>query len=118
MLTLFYGLSTILIFLFGSETYFVPGQNAQRNSRLLSLFGIHTHNLSAIPTLWCWSKILIVYVLKLPLLLCGIATMVSFCWPIGTHHLPVNLKEKCQRSDYGRNHGYRFDVRRAASIPV
>ncbi|GIC90468.1 putative MFS transporter [Aspergillus udagawae] len=56
ILTAFYALSTILIFLFGRPV----GR-----------------------TLAYWTKILAIYIFKLPLLLTGIATMVNFCWPIG-----------------------------------
>ncbi|KAH8432916.1 putative MFS transporter [Aspergillus melleus] len=83
ILTLFYGLSTILILLFGYETYFVRGQECQRNSRILSMFGIKNHNLPVFSTITYWSKTLVVYIFKAPLLLTGIATMVNFCWPIG-----------------------------------
>lgn len=60
VLTAFYALSTILIFLFGYETYYAVGR-----------------------TLAHWTKILAIYIFKFPLLLTGIATMVNFCWPIG-----------------------------------
>ncbi|KAL3457189.1 polyamine transporter [Aspergillus heterothallicus] len=83
ILTLFYGLSTILVLIFGYETYFVKGQECQRNSRLQSFFGIKTHNLPTLPTVTYWTKTLIVYIFKFPMLLTGIATMVNFCWPIG-----------------------------------
>jgi MFS family permease len=84
ILTLFYGLSTILVLLFGYETYFIKGQECQRNTRLQSFFGIKTHNLPTLSTIAYWSKTLVVYIFKFPLLLTGIATMVNFCWPIGT----------------------------------
>ncbi|GFF52093.1 hypothetical protein IFM46972_09453 [Aspergillus udagawae] len=83
ILTAFYALSTILIFLFGRETYYARGQQCQRNSRLQSMFGIKNHNLPVGRTLAYWTKILAIYIFKLPLLLTGIATMVNFCWPIG-----------------------------------
>ncbi|KAL4756149.1 putative MFS transporter [Aspergillus foveolatus] len=82
-LTLFYGLSTILIFLFGHETYFVKGRQCQRNTRFQAIFGIKSHNLPVFSTVALWTKTLVVYILKFPLLLTGIATMVNFCWPIG-----------------------------------
>jgi hypothetical protein len=86
MLTLFYGLSTILIFLFGYETYFVKGRQCQRNNRFQAIFGIKSHNLPVFSTVALWTKTLVVYIFKFPLLLTGIATMVNFCWPIGLSH--------------------------------
>lgn len=83
ILTVFYGISTILIFVFGYETYFVKGRQCQRNSRLQSILGIKNHNLPVGRTLGYWTKLLAIYIFKLPLLLTGIATMVNFCWPIG-----------------------------------
>ncbi|KAL4866614.1 hypothetical protein BDV12DRAFT_210348 [Aspergillus spectabilis] len=83
ILTLFYGLSTILIFIFGRETYFVKGRETQRNGRLQAIFGIKSHNLPVLSTIAYWTKTLFVYVFKFPLLLTGISTMVNFCWPIG-----------------------------------
>jgi MFS family permease len=83
ILTAFYALSTILIFLFGHETYYTKGQPCQLDSRLQSMFGIRNHNLPVGRTLVYWTKILAIYIFKLPLLLTGIATMVNFCWPIG-----------------------------------
>ncbi|KAK6828955.1 hypothetical protein RU639_003213 [Aspergillus parasiticus] len=83
ILTVFYGISTILIFVFGYETYFVKGRQCQRNSRLQSILGIKNHNLPVGQTLGYWTKLLAIYIFKLPLLLTGIATMVNFCWPIG-----------------------------------
>ncbi|CBF82176.1 hypothetical protein AN5284.2 [Aspergillus nidulans FGSC A4] len=83
MLTLFYGLSTILIFLFGHETYFVKGRQCQCNTRFQAIFGIKSHNLPVFSTVALWTKTLVVYIFKFPLLLTGIATMVNFCWPIG-----------------------------------
>ncbi|KAL4792778.1 major facilitator superfamily domain-containing protein [Aspergillus venezuelensis] len=83
MLTLFYGLSTILIFLFGYETYFVKGRQCQRNSRLQAIFGLKSHDLPVWSTVVYWTNTLVVYIFKFPLLLTGIATMVNFCWPIG-----------------------------------
>ncbi|PYH90943.1 polyamine transporter [Aspergillus ellipticus CBS 707.79] len=83
MLTVFYGISSIMILLFGYETYFVRGQKCQRNSRALSMLGIRNHNLPALSTLAYWSKVMVTYIFKFPLLMTGIATMVNFCWPIG-----------------------------------
>lgn len=83
VLTAFYALSTILIFLFGYETYYARGHQCQRNSRLQSMFGIKNHSLPVGRTLAHWTKILAIYIFKFPLLLTGIATMVNFCWPIG-----------------------------------
>ncbi|KKK20862.1 putative Polyamine transporter [Aspergillus ochraceoroseus] len=83
ILTVFYGISTILIFLFGYETYFARGQGCQRNSRLQSFFAIQTHNLPVGSTIAHYCKLLVVYIFKMPLFLTGIATMVNFCWPIG-----------------------------------
>ncbi|KAL4951573.1 major facilitator superfamily domain-containing protein [Aspergillus filifer] len=83
VLTLFYGLSTILIFLFGHETYFVKGRNCQRNTRLQAIFGIKSHDLPVLSTVAYWTRTLVVYIFKFPLLLTGIATMINFCWPIG-----------------------------------
>ncbi|RAH86727.1 hypothetical protein BO86DRAFT_394526 [Aspergillus japonicus CBS 114.51] len=83
ILTVFYGLSTVLIFCFGHETYFVPGRQCQRNRRLLPMFGVRNHNLPAGPTLLYWCGTMLVYIFKASLLLTGIVTMVNFCWPIG-----------------------------------
>ncbi|OJI98584.1 hypothetical protein ASPVEDRAFT_80226 [Aspergillus versicolor CBS 583.65] len=83
ILTLFYGLSTVLIFAFGRETYFVKGRDCQRNSRLAAIFGIKSHNLPVLPTIGYSIKTLVIYIFKFPLLLTGISTMVNFCWPIG-----------------------------------
>ncbi|BAE58752.1 unnamed protein product [Aspergillus oryzae RIB40] len=92
ILTVFYGISTILIFVFGYETYFVKGRQCQRNSRLQSILGIKNHNLPVGRTLGYWTKLLAIYIFKLPLLLTGIATMVNFCWPIGfCSHLFIEI---------------------------
>ncbi|PKX92340.1 putative MFS transporter [Aspergillus novofumigatus IBT 16806] len=83
VLTAFYALSTVPIFLFGYETYYARGHQCQRNSRLQSMVGIKNHNLPVGRTLAYWTKTLAIHIFKFPLLLTGIATMVNFCWPIG-----------------------------------
>ncbi|KAL3471135.1 major facilitator superfamily domain-containing protein [Aspergillus californicus] len=83
ILTMFYGLSTILIIIFGYETYFAKGRDCQRNTRLQAIFGIKSHNLPVLPTITYWIKTMVIYIFQFPLLLTGIATMVNFCWPIG-----------------------------------
>lgn len=82
VLTSLYGLSTILVLLFGRETYYNP--NKKSNPSLLgSYFGIGNTDQPKLKTLGYWCKILAVYVFRFPLLMTGIAILVTFTWPIG-----------------------------------
>ncbi|OJJ43677.1 hypothetical protein ASPZODRAFT_136137 [Penicilliopsis zonata CBS 506.65] len=83
VLTALYAFSTILIVVFGYETYYIWGQRLPATSRAGAFFGIgNTHQLKR-ATLLKWCRTLAVYIFKLPLLLTGIAVMVVFTWPIG-----------------------------------
>lgn len=118
ILTVFYGISTILIFIFGYETYFVKGRQCQRNSRLQSILGIKNHNLPVGRTLGYWTKLLAIYIFKLPLLLTGIATMVNFCWPIGMLGFCFNFSYRISILILPRHHCYCFNVRCQTSLSL
>lgn len=81
VLTALYGLSTLLVVLFGCETYYVPGKRAC--SRIRSYFGIGNTELPKLATLAYWCQTIVVYVFKFPLLMTGFAVLVTFLWPIG-----------------------------------
>ncbi|KAL1965295.1 hypothetical protein VTN77DRAFT_5897 [Rasamsonia byssochlamydoides] len=88
VLTALYGVSTLLIILFGYETYYDSrhGQRAVASplqARVSSFFGIGNTGLPKGATLAVQSRNLITLIFKVPLLLPGIATMINFCWPIG-----------------------------------
>ncbi|KAI1831935.1 hypothetical protein DTO006G1_9429 [Penicillium roqueforti] len=82
VLTAIYGLSTVMVILFGYETYHKPGR-MNNQSRLASYFGIGNTLLPKVSTLIYWSRTVVVYVFKFPLLMTGIAILVTFTWPIG-----------------------------------
>jgi MFS family permease len=88
VLTALYGVSTLLIIVFGYETFYfdrsatLPYQKS-KHSRLRSFFGIGNTHLPKWETLTTQSKVLLKLILKISLLLPGIATMINFCWPIG-----------------------------------
>ncbi|OOQ82608.1 polyamine transporter [Penicillium brasilianum] len=81
VLTAIYGLSTIMVLLFGAETYYNPGKAP--TSRIGSYFGIGNTKLPKGSTLWYWCKVMVQYVFEFPLLMTGIAILVTFTWPIG-----------------------------------
>lgn len=101
VLTAIYGVSTAMVIFFGYETYHEPGRTAKQ-SRLASYFGIGNTLLPKGSTLSYWSRTVVVYVFKFPLLMTGgygrsslqwhsltrilsigIAILVTFTWPIG-----------------------------------
>jgi len=83
VITGIYGLSSILVLLFGRETYYVKGQNTQTSSRVQAFFGIGNTNVPKGATLSASTVELVILVFKIPLLLTGFATMINFTWPIG-----------------------------------
>ncbi|GAM37337.1 hypothetical protein TCE0_023f07177 [Talaromyces pinophilus] len=91
VLTALYGLSTILIILFGYETYYHQSDNsnpANRSplmKRVYAFIGLNSNNthLDKPSTLVSESSRLLKLIFRLPLLLTGISTMINFCWPIG-----------------------------------
>ncbi|KAJ5129166.1 uncharacterized protein N7515_005205 [Penicillium bovifimosum] len=83
VLTAIYGVSTLMVILFGYETYYAPGRKMPSQSRLASYFGVGNTNLPIGKTLVYWCRTVVAYVFKFPLLMTGIATMVTFTWPIG-----------------------------------
>lgn len=70
-LTAFYGFSTILLLLFGRETYFVKAQHPQRTSRIKAVFGIGNTNLPLAASCARWSNNCLIYIFKAPMLLVG-----------------------------------------------
>lgn len=80
VLTALYALSTFLVLAFGRETYYTGNPP----SLLGSYFGIGNTKLPKLSTLGYWCKTLVVYVFKFPLLMTGMAILVTFTWPIGT----------------------------------
>ncbi|KAL1847765.1 hypothetical protein Plec18170_008426 [Paecilomyces lecythidis] len=82
VLTGLYGFSTLLVLLFGYETYYARG-NRTSTSRVKSLFAIGNTDRAKASTFAYECKTLVVLIFKIPLLLTGIATMVNFTWPIG-----------------------------------
>ncbi|CAG8006926.1 unnamed protein product [Penicillium salamii] len=82
VLTAIYGVSTMMVILFGYETNHVPEGKA-RSSRLASYFGIGNTGLPKGRTLLYWSRKVVVYVFKFPLLMTGMTILVTFTWPIG-----------------------------------
>ncbi|EED15932.1 MFS transporter, putative [Talaromyces stipitatus ATCC 10500] len=91
ILTALYGLSTLLIMLFGYETYYDNHHNSHDNNkspmltRIYSFIGLNnnTSHLVKRSTLLSESSTLLKLIFKLPLLLLGISVMINFCWPIG-----------------------------------
>ncbi|CAI7593225.1 hypothetical protein N7533_011483 [Penicillium manginii] len=81
VLTALYGLSTILVLAFGRETYYNPDR--QPGSLLGSYFGFGNTGRPKWKTLGYWCKILVIYVFRFPLLMTGIAILITFTWPIG-----------------------------------
>jgi len=97
-----YGASTLLIIVFGRETYYRKGHGTQEAPRWKTFFGLgNTGTLNKLSTIRIQSKDLVLMILRLPMLLVGtslplpfpgvpevadkpgIATMVNFTWPIG-----------------------------------
>ena len=70
VLTAIYGVSTAMVILFGYETYHEPGRTIKQ-SRLASYFGIGNTMLPKGSTLRYWSRTVVVYVFKFPLLMIG-----------------------------------------------
>lgn len=79
VLTALYGLSTFMVLAFGRETYYTGSSG----SLIGSYFGIGNTKLPKISTLSYWSRTLVLYLFKFPLLMTGIAILVTFTWPIG-----------------------------------
>ena len=69
VLTALYGLSTAMVLLFGHETYYAPGK--PHCSRLGSYVGVGNTGLPKLATLAYWSRNVIVYVFRFPLLMTG-----------------------------------------------
>jgi MFS family permease len=86
VLTAIYGLSTLMVLVFGAETYYNPGKAP--TSRVGSYFGFGNTKLPKGSTLWHWCKVMVLYVFNFPLLMTGIAILVTFTWPIGTYSEP------------------------------
>ncbi|EEA22304.1 MFS transporter, putative [Talaromyces marneffei ATCC 18224] len=90
VLTALYGVSTIMIMLFGHETYY-DHENSRPNikrpmmKRIYSFIGLNNNNthLDRRTTLVSESSTLWKLIFRLPLLLTGINVMINFCWPIG-----------------------------------
>jgi hypothetical protein len=70
VLTAIYGMSTVMVILFGYETYYKPGRTTNQ-SRIASYFGIGNTLLPKGSTLRYWSRTVAVYVFKFPLLMTG-----------------------------------------------
>lgn len=85
VLTAIYGLSTLTVLVFGAETYYNPGKAP--TSRVGSYFGVGNTKLPKGSTLWHWCEVMVLYVFKFPLLMTGIAILVTFTWPIGTYNI-------------------------------
>lgn len=92
VLTALYGFSTILIMLFGYETYYHhqdetshPNNDSPLMKRVYAFIGLNNNNthLDKPSTLVKESSTLLKLIFRLPLLLTGISTMINFCWPIG-----------------------------------
>jgi hypothetical protein len=94
VLTALYGLSTIIIMLFGYETYYNndhdhenshPNNGSPLMKRVYSFIGLNNNNthLDKRSTLVSESSTLLKLIFRLPLLLTGISSMINFCWPIG-----------------------------------
>lgn len=77
MLTALYGVSTLLIILFGQETYYARGQRRREKNlsplraRIGSFFGVGNTHLPKDATLAVQSRKLVVLIFKPPLLLPG-----------------------------------------------
>lgn len=69
VLTALYGVSTLLILLFGRETHFVPGK--PNRSRVGAFLGVRSTTLPKGSTLIYWSRMLVSYIFKFPLLMTG-----------------------------------------------
>lgn len=91
VLTALYGLSTVLVMLFGYETLYHQDETSHPNNglsmmkRIYSFIGLNNSNthLDKRSTLVSESSTLLKLIFRLPLLLTGITTMINFCWPIG-----------------------------------
>ena len=94
VLTALYGLSTVLIMLFGRETYYSHQHEEDHPSRpdespvmkrIHSFLGLENNNthLDKRMTLVSESTTLVKLIFRLPVLLIGISTMINFTWPIG-----------------------------------
>ncbi|KAF7713416.1 Uncharacterized protein PECH_001575 [Penicillium ucsense] len=81
VLTAMYALSTLMVLVFGAETYYTPGKAPI--PRFTSYLGINNTGLPKRPTILHWSKVMVTYVFKFPLLMTGVATLITFTWPIG-----------------------------------
>ncbi|RMZ86176.1 hypothetical protein DV737_g233, partial [Chaetothyriales sp. CBS 132003] len=79
----FYGLSTILILLFGRETFYNKPTGTQQTNRVKALFGIGNTELPKGRTLSSSTINIIKLIFTAPILLVGLSTMVNFTWPIG-----------------------------------
>lgn len=66
-----YGFSSLLILLFGRETFYIKGANTQETSRVKAFFGIGNTNLPKAKTMAASFKNLFILIFTLPLLLCG-----------------------------------------------
>lgn len=84
VLVALYAVSTILVLLFGRETYYNPNAGLTRSPGLVESItarggGIALQRASLAPT----ARELVIYIFKVPMLLVGIAAMVNSTWPIG-----------------------------------
>lgn len=70
-----------MVLVFGRETYYAPNKRA--GSRFGEYFGIGNTGLPKWSTLGYWCRTVVIYVFKFPLLMTGLAILVTFTWPIG-----------------------------------
>jgi MFS family permease len=78
-----YAVSTILVLVFGRETYYVPGIASKPQTFVQSLIGqggaFEVHR----PSFRASTISVVKYIFRWPMLLVGISMMVNFTWPIG-----------------------------------
>ncbi|RMD41466.1 hypothetical protein DV735_g3635, partial [Chaetothyriales sp. CBS 134920] len=83
VLAALYGFSTILILVFGRETFYNKVTGTQQTNRVKAFLGIGNTELPKGRTLTSSTVNIVKLVFTPPLLLVGISTMVNFTWPIG-----------------------------------
>lgn len=84
VLAALYGLSTIIILLFGRETFYDKATKTQQQNKIKALMGVGNTRLPKLSTMAASSaEVITLAFLTPPLLLVGLCTMVNFTWPIG-----------------------------------
>lgn len=83
VLTGLYGFSTLLILLFGRETYYNRASGTQQTNRVKAFFGVGNTKLPKRRTLASSTVNIVKLTLTPPILLVGLSTMINFTWPIG-----------------------------------